>query len=218
MKMKMVKRGRPEKAIRICKERSAEGRAQRINDLHERAMVLAQGSVTCAIVAGLELLAQKAELAHGEFEGWVEKNCTFARCTAFRYVALARRVTERFKLKLADEFLAGEMNPAVRVKFVEQVARAVDGETLKGLYEDFGIVKPRVEAGKFVAPEPVGLPEGETVEHFTAMEWWSERLVELNEEMAQRNYFGFLKPTELRSIAQQLRAAALELDSLATRG
>lgn len=60
------------------------------NDAHASASAAAQTALDYAFRAGDALLSVREQLPHGEWESWVERNCTFARHTAGVYMRLAR--------------------------------------------------------------------------------------------------------------------------------
>jgi hypothetical protein len=63
--------------------------AKDINDAHRLARSTAESAVQHAIRCGKMLAQKKTELDRGEFDGWVEKNCDFARAMAYRYIKAA---------------------------------------------------------------------------------------------------------------------------------
>lgn len=72
----------------------ARGLLEEINREHELAQAAKDTAVEHAIRAGQLLLEQKARLAHGDFQPWIEANCRFAYSTASRYMRAARRISQ----------------------------------------------------------------------------------------------------------------------------
>ena len=66
--------------------------AHRVNVMHRKASEAAIAAVETAIELGAALLAVKAELPHGAFGQWIEKNCEFSDRTARGYMRLAKAV------------------------------------------------------------------------------------------------------------------------------
>lgn len=64
--------------------------AKRINEEHRLARESAESAIAHAIRCGELLMQQKAELRHGEFGTWVEKNCEFSLRHAQRYMEVAK--------------------------------------------------------------------------------------------------------------------------------
>lgn len=86
--------------------------AQRINAMHREASKAAVTAVELAIEIGGILIDVKAELPHGEFGPWIEKNCEFSDRTARGYMRLAKAVPsldESKRQRVADLPLRGAL-------------------------------------------------------------------------------------------------------------
>ena len=109
--------------------------AARINHWHEVAKQSSEMAVAAAINAGIELF--KAKIDHpGMFDRWIEANCSFARRTAYRYIALVQQAISADELpKLANG------SDKMRQAAVEEYAAETDSKSLTELYCDLGIIK-----------------------------------------------------------------------------
>jgi hypothetical protein len=69
--------------------------AKNINEAHRLARASAETAVEHAIRCGQMLAAKKADLPHGEFQAWVDKNCDFGIREGQRYMAAAAKSDTR---------------------------------------------------------------------------------------------------------------------------
>jgi hypothetical protein len=141
----------------------APGGGEALHNLYHRCAHTAAAQATgYAILCGLELQKIRVELskpgkrtdlnltAHvrGGWESWVETNCEFSIDTALRYIAVANGVKGRLAQVTASRALLGcidcqpsAMNETQRGKLLQAVGKVTEGETLRQLYLDFGIIK-----------------------------------------------------------------------------
>ncbi|MBM9502918.1 DUF3102 domain-containing protein [Leptospira sp. 201903071] len=74
--------------------------AEKINNLHQGAINDISNGVRKFILVGELLLKKKSELPHGSFESWLDRNLTFSRASAGRYMKIAKG---KVKIKSPDE-------------------------------------------------------------------------------------------------------------------
>lgn len=158
----VVKRpvGRPAKITTLVPERAIADRVRTINNYHNLSRQAAEDAVSYAVMAGLELAAVKAEIAYGQFMLWVEKHCEFSQMTATRYMQLAERMVESHEMKAALlQLPGGQVQTAGdRKALMAAIRETADGETLRQLYFEFGILKPKDSKPLGGAREGAGRP------------------------------------------------------------
>ncbi len=64
------------------------------NRYHVECVRSVQEAALWAALTGLELLAQRESLQHGDWLRWIEANCTYCRRTATNYMQAAERAVE----------------------------------------------------------------------------------------------------------------------------
>jgi hypothetical protein len=180
--------------------RALAGLAKQINQAHSCCRAAAMSIVESAIKTG-ELLAQaKAALPHGEWQGWVAKNCTFAMRQAENYLRLYQNRNEllaemrgsdsRFSsVRSAMEFLAGPRTVTVTV------LEAVPG--------DRHVEQPEVVYRKTAAVQSVEQPEDRLKERPDEQD---EQPAQVQEEVASDGA-GF-EPDQEGSTSSDLAASA----------
>ncbi len=145
--------GRPANVLALIGTRSLPERADRIRELHsEVGLGLAQTALKL-ILCGFELHAARAQIGHGQWEKWVADNCPFSTATAWRYLRAAeakyRQVANLAHVQ--DLALVSDWRTVPkeqRQALMEAVSRSVDGQTVRQLYLDLGIVcEPRLGGG-----------------------------------------------------------------------
>lgn len=65
--------------------------ANDINEAHRLARASAETAVGHAIRCGQMLLAKKDAIDHGDFQSWIEENCSFGWSAAKRYISAAKQ-------------------------------------------------------------------------------------------------------------------------------
>ena len=110
--------------------------AARINYYHALSKQAGALAVRAALAAGLELVRVQLARPGRLFDEWVEANCSFARRTAFRYMATVRATIG------AEDALGRllEGSDDDRRAAVEDYAAQTDQRSLAELYADLGIV------------------------------------------------------------------------------
>ena len=190
-------RGRPPNILQIAPARDLPDRVRVINEYHESAMTcLAQGAMY-AILCGFELIAARSQTRHGQWETWVEEHCPFSSRTAIRYMEAAQRKYKDIpNLTHVSDFALGvaphTLQPEQRMQLIDAVKFATDGESVRQLYLELGLVKsqePRKIGGDTsMYRKAPALPEGETVEHVTAVQGWNVVLSKLNDLMSSNQH------------------------------
>jgi hypothetical protein len=146
---------------------SAEAAELAHNRYHRAARSSAAMAIVYAAMAGRELIEKRKGIKHGGWLKWVEKNCEFSDCTAWRYMSLAEQLKGkivgvidkscsvqdligRTKFEAIIQLLdrpPSELLPAETEKLLADIRAATEGQTLRQLYFDFGLATP---------PKPVG--------------------------------------------------------------
>lgn len=152
--------GRPPKVLEIVGDKTLPERADQIRVYHQSAMTAAAQTAMYAILCGMELLAARAQIAHGRWEQWVMENCPFAPVTAWRYMQAAQNkmkdipnLSARKDLLLTAPHLLAEKD---RKLLVDSVKDAVDGQSWMDLQLELGLRMPPKDKGG--AREGAGRP------------------------------------------------------------
>lgn len=109
--------------------------AERIRYYHNVSIKSAAVSAMAAFACGVELIRAKAELRHGKFLPFLEDECKFTKRTAQKYMALAGYMMGEG----AEELILGSKEDASTL--AQGVQGDFDGKTLRGIYQEAGIVK-----------------------------------------------------------------------------
>ena len=138
-------RGRPAKILALAGARTLAERATAVNEYHLHFQSAAGQAVGFAALAGMELLAARAEVRHGLWLDWVGENCAFSDDTARRYMTLAERLAPQLAEGSHTRRLLGvapsAMTEESRASLTAALQAAADGQTLTGIYESMGIVR-----------------------------------------------------------------------------
>jgi hypothetical protein len=141
------------KAKEMSFELVVEAKVPLHNLFHRKAALLAAQGVGFLVMAGLQLEAEKKNVLHGEWGGWVDENCDYDIRTAQRYIKLAEGIKGRALkndsvsfFKLLDSTPA-DLSPAQQEKLFRAVQKLTDGETVADLYLACGIIKAPAAAG-----------------------------------------------------------------------
>lgn len=132
------------------------------NHYHRCAQTAAAQATGYAILCGLELQKIRMEMSkpgkrndlnlgnRGSqgWDQWVEANCEFSKRTADKYIAVAEGVKGRLARTTTSRNLLGcidcapsALDEKQRDTLLKSVGKVTEGETLRQLYLDFGIVK-----------------------------------------------------------------------------
>jgi hypothetical protein len=158
--------------------RTFEKEAVDVNRIHEKLHASLRTSLTEAVEAGKILTAVKAELSHGQFTAWVEKNIKCSRQTTASYMRLYENramLTGKKDLSIrnAHRLLPGNSPKAKsnvkRVTFEKEAEAGLEAETRTGS-PDIGTAppepgKPRLDPDKHEIPEKL-YPVFEAAEQF----------------------------------------------------
>lgn len=190
--------------------------AARINYYHALSKQAGALAVRAALAAGLELVRVQIARPGRLFDEWVEANCSFARRTAFHYMATVRATIG------AEDALGRllEGSDDDRRAAVEDYAAQTDQRSLAELYADLGIVHrtksnwggARPGAGRPVKDAAAALGEAAALEPalWAAARGALDGLVRLD---AERDFLHRLTDDHLAAAAQAL----LDLSTKASR-
>lgn len=209
--------GRPPKVLDIVENRTLPERASKIVEYHQGAMMAAAQTAGYAILCGLELLAARAQIAHGKWEHWVESNCPFAPITAWRYMTAAEKKCKDMPnlsgrkdlFQTAPHLLC----PADRKLLVDFVKDSVDQQTWTELQLELGLRTPDKTKGG--AREGAGRPTNseDTYQRKVAEAkvLWVGIEQQVNEQITKRSH-KLLDKMTLTALAAAIRHVADELD------
>jgi len=133
------------------------------NRYHRAAKSSAAMAIVYAAMAGRELIEWKKKAGHGRWLTWVENNCEFCDRTAERYIALYEGIKDKLansahvrnlmnSTRVSDlnkllERPPSELLPEETEILLKELRQATDGNSLRQLYFDLGIVSPPKEKG-----------------------------------------------------------------------
>lgn len=141
------------------KDRTLDGkssldiRQKRIATYHAGVLKATAEQFVYITLCGVELIAAKAEIEHGQFMKWVEDSFTdltgFSHRTATKYMAFVERIHD--KLASLGEIASGRLQltngelPAKEKKeLLEAVREYADGKTITDLYREMDVIpKPK---------------------------------------------------------------------------
>ena len=144
-------RKKPTKSTPATLKRAAHA-AELANQAHSNCLRAAAESVVWAVVAGLHLAEVRKRLKHGEWLPWLKENWKANKRTAQRYVAVAEGVKSKFQRdwNLKPSSLIESKNDTVshlaslpQPELIEAIKGVTQGETLRELYVEFGIVRAK---------------------------------------------------------------------------
>jgi hypothetical protein len=146
--------------MEIVETRTLPQRAKKIGEYHKAAMTAAAYTAVYAVLCGLELLAARAQVRHGNWDTWVEDNCPFNRVTAWRYMQAAERKAKDLPNVYGRKHLL-DTHPHLlpekdRAELITAVTDAVDQQSWTELQLDLGLRTP--EKPKGGAREGAGRP------------------------------------------------------------
>lgn len=219
----MTKRpvGRPAKVTTLVPERAPADRARVANNYHALSRTAAQDAVSYAVMAGLELAAAKGEMEHGSFQPWIERNCEFTYRTAARYMQLAEKMVASGAFRSVMPSLPnGQVQTAGdRKALMAAIRETADGETLRQLYFDYDILKPRGETGPGGAREGAGRPTREVYQQKIAANIdaeWDGICKPLGRFITEQRYL-YMDPQRQQTILDVLRGCVDMMEKVLQR-
>lgn len=156
--------GRPAKVLSVVPKRTEAERIRMVNHYHDNHKAALLQACNYALLCGMELLAARAEIKHGEWLPWIEKNCKFSQPTAYKYMTLAEGAMPVLKaqypelLEGAEQVAPSLMKVAERKALVEAVSQMVDGRTIQELQLELMGMTAKPTAPKGGAREGAGRP------------------------------------------------------------
>ena len=141
-------RKKPTKSTPATLKRAAHA-AELANQAHSNCLRAAAESVVWAVVAGLHLAEVRKRLKHGEWLPWLKENWKASERTARNYIEVAEGVKSKFvrdqKLKSAtvSDLKSEGILALPQPDLIEAIKGVTQGETLRQLYVEFGIVRAK---------------------------------------------------------------------------
>jgi hypothetical protein len=221
--------GRPSKLTVMVPQRTLDERARAVNNYHNSAAAAYAQASFYAVLCGLELMAARNSVPHGEWLPWVERNCEFERMTAHRYMALADKALPVIQKRYPDLLNgAAQVAPSLmladsRKRLISAVSEMTDHRTIQELQLELGIIKPKVEGTPGGANNPYGragnpatVLERAELEKALAIKEWGDvcRMALTN---CQKKSYGHLEKLKVRQVMETLRSVADELESFIER-
>jgi len=117
------------------------------NQYHRNGMAATAQAACWFVLTGLELMDRKKALKHGGWEKWVEENCEYSPRTARNYMVLAEGVKRRSSNRKHVSDLAllntppAALTPNEFKTLLKTVNELTDGNTIRELYLEYGIIK-----------------------------------------------------------------------------
>jgi len=203
-----------EVAVREIDSEAARMRASWALSYHQGTKIGAQMTVMNAIACGIQLQKAKESLPHGDFRKWQTKYLkTISTRTATRYLSLVQRMSHELATKwdtvaLLLDVSPEKFTPEYASKIAPRVKKLVEGKSVRELYEDFGIIKPRQTATEKVLKR-IGPRTGDKEEdrkNLTAA--WVDKV---EETLAGAKYSkDFVRDKDLNRFIDSLISAAAE--------
>lgn len=161
-------------------------RVERVKSYHASCLQAFSDQMGYAFLIGVELLAIKEELPHGDFMAWRQKHLPeIAHRTATQYMKFVEKLTQRFptvgKLATVSNFKmlpSGELSTAGKETVLKAVHEAADGKTFTEMYRDLGVIRqpkapawhPRKPAKDLTADDAVKLRRDMATQAWGAIE------------------------------------------------
>ena len=208
--------GRPPKYMEIVENRTLPQRADKIVEYHKAASTAAAYTAIYAVLCGLELLAARAQVRHGNWDAWVEDNCPFNRVSAWRYMQAAERKAKDLPNVYGRKHLLDtppHMLPDKdRTELIEAVTDAVDEQSWTELQLELGLRTP--EKPKCGAREGAGRPTKTELEKAQAFSTESD-CADLESHLSKYILSGawrHLPPTRLATFKSVLVGALKQIE------
>jgi hypothetical protein len=205
-------------------KRTLEARAQSINDYHYSAEAAYGQACRFAVLCGMELLAAKEQVNHGEWLPWVERNCMFEQGAAYKYMALATKalpiIEKQFPVfaDLDNAVAPSMMKSKERELLLSAVREMTDQKTIQELQLELGIIKPKVEGTPGGANNPYGragnpatILDRTEADRLKANKDWTE-VCKLIVTGCQVKNYRHLEKTRLREVWETMRSVSDELE------
>lgn len=200
------KKGRRANILKVAPERSLEERSTVIHDYHHAARTAYAQSAMYALLCGFELHAARAQLSHGQWEGWVKDNCPFTCSTAWRYMEAAKRKFKEIpNLAHVQDFAVGVSPLALpapqRDKLIDAVKEATDGQTWRQLGLALGLMsKPKTGYQKHHPRKEISAEDAVRLETEAARKTWQDLAQTLDFEGLQQQTWGMLEKAEKEAL------------------
>jgi hypothetical protein len=128
-------------SINIDSIQSIENRTERINLLHNSILLMQINTFEYGVMIGKELSEQKAELPHGHFIKWIEKNIpSISRMTANNYMRvfenqdyLREKLAEKLELNLAYKELGKKQKAINPQNKMDTIKSKIDNHLLDSI-------------------------------------------------------------------------------------
>ena len=117
-------------------QRSLSDRAAKVNEYHNSAAAAYAQASYFAVLCGLELLAARAQVHHGEWLPWIAANCEFNERTAQRYISIAELAMPRLQGGQPAAYIdvaPSQMSATDRKALVKSVADLTEGKSIREL-------------------------------------------------------------------------------------
>lgn len=214
-----AKRGRPPNLLQIAPIRSEEERVRVIGEYHQAAQSCYAASAMYVLLCGFELHAERARIKHGGWMDWVERNCPFSHDTAGRYMEAAERKYKDIpNIAHVRNFIIGksplELPAAEREELIQAVKAATDGETVRQMYLELGMIqeraKPKIGGDTSEFRKPKTTAEKLDLEKLDANEQ-IDLAVRYLREFVQKKRFVHVHPATLKSYRIAIEECVKEL-------
>jgi len=140
--------------LKLVPPATVEERAGRIRTYFGHAGTAYAMSAFYAIMAGLELIAAKGQVEHGQWEEWVREKCGFNPSTGWRLMEAARRkAREIANLAHVQDFISenttlASLEATQRQALLDSVRDSTGGQSYRQLLIELGmLVDPRNRGG-----------------------------------------------------------------------
>ena len=220
-------RGRPPNILQIVGDKPIQERVKVIREYHQAAYACVAQGAMYAILTGFELIAARAQIGHGYWKSWVAQNCPFTYRTACNYMEAAQRKYPQIpKVQHVSSFALGVaphlLPPAQREELIEAVRYATDGESVRQLYLDLGLIKPPPDYSRLGGDHGGGLARAALLKSPEYQEELKRRaeyeftrcISELRVFVLKKHQHELLDPATLRNGVLALREAMAPLEAL----
>jgi len=161
--------------INIESIQSIESRTERINLLHKSILLMQINTFEYGVLIGKELSEQKADLPHGHFIKWIEKNIpSISRMTANNYMRvyenqdyLREKLGEKLELNLAYKELGKKqkaINPQNKMEVIKSKIDSHLIDSIKLHKQKVSIAKKKLLKGQPIKKSEKAILEKDTNE------------------------------------------------------
>jgi len=214
--------GRPPKIATLVPSRTLAERARLVNEFHNRALEH-YGRASCnALLCGLELMAARLVIHHGEWLPWIEKNCEFEKTAVYKYIAIAEAslptLQKRYPelLEYAGGMAPSQLKAADRKQLVAAVREWTAGKTIQELQLELHLnerKEPGTPGGSRAGAGRPTRQETRSKDAEAAAGDWAEINKRLNVFFA-KHQFEYLSDLEVQKIRETLNGALQILPKL----